>query len=352
LFFIITCSLAQENDVIYNGFQKFLGTIDCYECEQISGGLSHNTQYLCTVNDKKYIVRMLNEPLLIRQSEVLIHLLAANKNIAPKIHYYDTNEYTMVIMDFIEGKTLLLEQACRRDVLDLIVQSVKAVAQFDQNLVMDPDKKDLLVETVQRYETIKNQRGEELDYIIMQALDNVVCVHQVIENAQRPLVVNHHDLHPRNIFFTDNDMAIIDWERAAINYELYDLAIYSIYACLDEYDDYYVLTKYLERSPLDEDVYYFNCLKLMMRVHIALDFFTCTPHIPECISGKPIKDFKYYGTIFAHDSSANSPEFLYAIGISLLQEFFAEYKKFENNMTNMVHLSDGASGKGIGSFSK
>lgn len=328
LFLITICSFAQENSSIYNGFQQFLGAIHSYECEQINGGLSNNTQYLCIVNGKKYIVRMLNEPLPIRQSEVLIHLLAAGKNIAPTIHYYDTNEYTLVIMDFIDGNTLLLEHACRSDVLDIMVQNVKAIAQFDANLVVNSHKKDLLAETVQRYERIKNQRGDELDTMIIQALQQVTVVHQAIENAQRPLVVNHHDLHPRNIFFIDNDVVFIDWERAAINYELYDLAIYSVYACLDECDDYYVLTQYLQRSPSDADIYYFNCLKLMMRVHIALDFFTCTPHIPESAFGEPIKEFKYYATIFAQDTNANSPEFLYAIGISLLQEFFVAYKKF------------------------
>ena len=335
---IVISSFTQENDAIYNGFQQFLGTVRSYEYEQINGGLSNNMQYLCMVNGKKYIVRMLNEPLPIRQSEVLIHLLAASKNIAPTIHYYDTNGYTMVIMDCIDGNTLLLEQACRRDVLGIIAHNVRAIAQFDATLVVDPNKKDLFAETVCRFEKIKNQCGEILDSMIAQALCNLESVNQVIESAQRPLVMNHHDLHPRNIFFTDNDIMIIDWERAAVNYELYDLAIYSVYSCLDEQDDYYLLTEYSQRSPSDSDIYYFMCLKLMMRVHIALDFFTCTPHIPECIFDEPIKEFKYYETIFAQDTNANSPEFLYAIGISLLQEFCSEYKKFENDMAKMIYL--------------
>jgi thiamine kinase-like enzyme len=334
LFLITTCSFTQENDAIYNGFQQFLGTVDSYECEQISGGLSSNTQYLCAVNDKKYIVRMLNEPLPVRQSEVLMHLLAEGKNIAPKIHYYDTNEYALVIMDFIDGQTLSLEQANRRDVLERIAHSIRCITQCDAHLLTKRKKKDLFAETICRYEKIKNQRGEVLDSIITQALCKVACVHQAIESAQRSLVVNHHDLHPRNIFFTNNDIVIIDWERAAINYEWYDLAIYSVYACLGKDDDHYLLTEYLQQPPSDDDLYYFTCLKLMMRVHIALDFFTCTSQIPESVFDEPIKEFKYYATIFAQDTNANSPEFLYAIGVSLLQEFFARYENFENDMAN------------------
>jgi thiamine kinase-like enzyme len=329
---IVTGSFTQENDAIYNGFQQFLGTVHSYECEQVSGGLSSNVQYLCVVNDKKYIVRMLNEPLPIRQSEVLIHVLAASKNIAPTIHYYDTNGYTMVIMDCIDGNTLLLEQACRRDVLDIIAHNVRTIAQFDSNLLVDTNKKDLFAETVCRAEKIKNQCDEILDSMITQALCKLESVNQAIESAQHPLVVNHHDLHPRNIFFTDNHIMIIDWERAAINYELYDLAIYSVYSCLDEDDDHYLLTKYLQRVPSCSDLYCFTCLKLIMRVHISLDFFTCTPHSPACLFDEPIKEFKYYMAIFAQDTNTNSPEFLYAIGISLLQDFFVEYKNFKNDM--------------------
>src|SRR4029078_10564272 len=94
----LSCITTQEES-IFNGFQHFLDNIYSYERKKLVGGLSKNTQYLYTVNDKKYVVRVLGEILSKRQSEVGIHSLAATHGIAPHVYYYD-DAYSFIIMDY------------------------------------------------------------------------------------------------------------------------------------------------------------------------------------------------------------------------------------------------------------
>ncbi len=325
------CAYAtQESDAVYNGFQQFLGTIYQYECEELCGGLSNNTQYVCSANENKYVVRLLKEPLPVRQGEVSTHLLAASYNIAPNIHYYDDREYSFVIMDFIDGQTLLFDQANGHDVLNLVANNVRSIAQIGANVLMSRHKIDLRALMIRYYKKIHACGDPTLNRLLEEALNKFEVVYHAMETESRPLVFGHNDLHPRNIFCLQDDMIIIDWETGAINYELYDLANYSVYACLDAADEYYLLTQYLQCFPSHAELQYFKDVKLLVKVFNAFGFLICLEHIPDSVSMESVKEFNHYARIFAQDTNANAPEFLYALALSLLQEFFEEYKNFEN----------------------
>jgi len=321
----------QKNEAIYNGFKQFLGTIYHYKCVPLNGGLSKNMQYICRVNGNKYVVRMLNEPLPIRKSEIYTHLLAARQHISPHIYFYDDTEYSFVIMDFIEGQTLLVEQASEKEILDLIAQKVRSIAQLDANELITTNKKDVLAETLFYYKKIKEKGCFELNLILEEALYKAGIVYKKIESECRPLVFSHNDLHVRNIFFIHDDIMVIDWETGAINYEWYDLANYSVYSCLHEADEHYLLSEYLQRFPTCSELRHFEDIKLLVKVFNAFGFLICLDGMPQSVSMESIKDFTYYAHVFAQDTNANNSEFLYSLGMSLLQDFFEGYKDFEMN---------------------
>jgi len=316
---------------MYNGFKQFLGDIYNYKCEQLSGGVSYNTQYLCTVNDKKYVVRVLKEPLPTRHNEVSVHLFAANKFFAPMIHYYEHNEeFSFVIMDFINGHTLTLDEAHRFDVLDLMAEKIRLIHQWDASLLPYSSKRDLFAEITENYKKIKNKNlCSFLIPILEEVLHKAEIINQKVKSEQRLFVVNHNDLLPRNIFFTGNNIVIIDWENVGLNDVFYDLASYSMFACLNDEDDFYLLTQYLQRSPLYSDIQHFKCVKLMSRVFDTFSVFAFLDYISESIPMESIEDFMYYQNIFAQDSSINSSEFLYAMTLGQIREFFKEYKRCE-----------------------
>ncbi len=317
----------QEDDIIFNSFKQLSGDIYRYTRKPLHGGLSNNTQSVCTVNERRYVVRALKESFARRHNEIHTHLLAASKGIAPKIHYYD-DDFSFVILDFIDDPTLLIQQAKRYDIVNIIAQKVRLITQFDVSILVNNDAPDLFAQIVADYNQIKDQGNADFNALIDKALHDVESIYHALEKENRPLVFNHNDLHLRNIFFTHDDILIIDWETAALNYELYDLACYSVYACLNEAEDQYLLTHYLQRPPVYSDLQHYHRVKLMLRVFMAFAFLKLLEPMPESVPMEAVKDFEYYMTIFAQDANANSSEFLYALAISFLQEFFKEYDKF------------------------
>lgn len=287
----------------------------------------HTTHNIYTVNDSKYLVRILKEPLLIRQNEVIVHSAAADKFIAPKIyHHQHTKEFSLIIMDFIPESTLSLEQAKDYYTIDFIARKVKSIQELDLNFTLRT--RNLFTVIIENYEKIKN-KNLIIDPIFEEILDKVKIIYQKFENNARPLVISHNDLHPRNIFFTGTDVIIIDWEMVGFNDQFYDLAVYSLCACLNEKDDFYLLKQYLQKDPCSDDMQHFNIVKLLARVTYVFSTFEFLNHIPEVLSVESFNNFEYYENIFAQDSTANSSELLLALGVSQLQLFLEEYKSFK-----------------------
>jgi aminoglycoside phosphotransferase (APT) family kinase protein len=322
--------LLPHNDVIYNGFKQFLGDIYHYKFEQqLLGGIVNSPPCVYRVNDNKYVVRTFKGSPSVRQNRVATHLFAANKCLAPKIyHHHHDDDFSFLIMDFIEVPTLSFEQAHKSEVLALIGQKVRSIAQFDITIATN-NRGNLFDEIMKHYKRIKSKKLLELDPIIEELKSKAEILHQTIKNENRPLVINHNDFHLRNLFFSHDDIVIIDWDRFAQNYEFCDLALYSTCSCLNESDDYSLLAHYLQRTPLSFDIQSFRKIKLMMRIADMVTCFDCVESVPESLPMEAIKDLEYYSIIFAQSANDDSPEFFYALGMSELREFREEYKKLE-----------------------
>ena len=59
-------------------------------------------------------------------------------------------------------------------------------------------------------------------------------------------VLNHHDLNPKNILFTQNSLKIIDWEYAGINDRFFDLACVCVEFKLTKNEEKIVLNNYFK----------------------------------------------------------------------------------------------------------
>lgn len=321
----LICGETDQKESIFNGFTHFLSDIYFYENKPLIGGLSKNKQYLYSVNEKKYVVRVLGEELSKRRGEVVIHCLAADKGIAPKV-YYCADDYSFIIMDFVDDHTLLWQDAREAEVLDLIAQKVHAVKQLDHNAFIYENGWNLFGQINKDYHAIKDQGHEDLNCMIDQAFQSTKIIHQKIENEKRSLVPCHNDLNYRNIFFTEKNIIFIDWEMAGINYDFYDLAYYSVFSCLNEKDDVYLLTRYLAQAPTFGDIAYFKNIKLMIRCCNIFYLLAFLENIPQSIPEESIQDFEFYAYAFSQDAKIISPEFLYKIAFSQLRKFFAELK--------------------------
>lgn len=340
-YFLILCCIIQliaadqliethsEDFLVYNGFKEFLGDIHSYKMEQpLGGGLSNTPPILYSVNGIKYVVRIFKGLLSVRKNHIRANLLVASEHIAPHIYYYvHYDDFSFIIMNFIDSRTLPFEQENNYVIFNCIAQKLKALAQFDP--IETNYKENFFEENMRHYRNIKKKNFKDFDPILEEIKNRSEDIHQKIAYYNRSLVMGHNDFYPRNIFFIHDDIIVIDWDTMGLNYEFGDLASYSIFFCLNQAEDFYLLKQYLQYIPTAEDEDYFKNVKLMVRLCLALNFFAMVEEISESLITEPIKGFKYYAIIFAENSDADSSEFFYKCGMSQLQEFRQEYEPFD-----------------------
>ncbi len=320
---------------LYRRFEAFIGNIHSYKTEPLVGGLLSEAPVLCIVNDKKYVARVFKDSsgeqkYDSRRIKVGIHFFAAQEGLAPKIYNYSVlnDDYDYVIMDFIDTHTLSLEQAHRPEVINCVAHKLNRI----DKLGRDPEtSKETVFDEIMRIQSdIEKKKIPAIEAVLQELNNTVTKLHQSIQNDGRPLIINHNDFHPRNIFFIDNDIKIIDWDTLCLNYQFYDLAGYSLFTCLNKEQDLHLLTEYLECKPTQFDIDYFKKVKLAGRACLVLRGLQFVEAGFEDISVEPMEDFEYYATAFARDNSSDSSEFFYKFGMSQLKELREEYKEFES----------------------
>lgn len=316
-----TVRTAYNRTVLHNAFKSFLPRVDSFDIKVLDGGLSETRhKFKCCVNGKYYVACMLSDILPEREKEVRSHILAAQQGCAPTIYYHDA-DYSLVIMDFMPGRTISLQELAMPIVLDQCVCAVKAIENF--KIGMPPH--DIFERIKGCYASLLEQQVE-FPYPLAKAMEFIDRVQKKINQQQRPLVFCHNDLHPRNIFFTNQKISIIDWECANISYAMYDLAKFSVYSCLDDKADLYLLTRYLEQEPSEQDLSYFKWIKLVARLTdalVILSYLDGLKHLLATHNTTGLKDYEHYQRLYADAITENSsPEFLFALGLSQLKEFF------------------------------
>ena len=308
------------HDTIYDAFQQFIHPINFYKTEQLKGGCTDNTQYLCIVNEKKYVARLLSSSYPERKKEISMHLHYADQGIAPHVYYY-ANDYSFIIMDFIESKTLTLEDAQKDDVLKNMAH---VMSRFNEAAI---DYKSDRHGDIVRWYNVTKENNSCMPVLLENAFAALESIDEALEKESRPLVLNHNDIHPRNLFLLDNNIICIDWEEVGMNYVFYDLANYSLYACLNDKQEYDFLTHYLKHIPSQSEWSYFKKVKLLSYLWNVFAWFAFLGPIPDNIS--PVKDFSYYATIFAHNKHVEEPFFFFELAFALLNNFSQEYESFK-----------------------
>lgn len=321
-FFIAADDVAKKDLIILaNAFQQFLPYVDVIEATSLCGGSDTiRKKFYCTVNGKKYIACMLSASYSERKKEVETHLQAMKHGIAPTLYYYDS-DYTIEIMDFIEGQTLSIMESAQPYVLEEVAQAVYFLGTLKLDI---PQKK--LFACIHNYYDELMTRKSFISELLIKAMQALEPLENYVKAEDYAIVVCHSDLHPRNLFFQQQKLLIIDWEEAALCYEFFDLSCYSIFANLNDTLDLYLLQKYLQHTPTQREIKKFRVMKLIVRLYDALGMLSRLENIHEFSSLEPqsLKSYSYYEAIFANDPDENSSDFFYRLGLSQLLEFLKQ----------------------------
>jgi len=216
----------------------------------LNGGMTLTQIFLLTINDKKYILRILSprNDMASKINEIRAHTYAAQIGLAPPLTYVD-EKLQFMIMPYIEGHNLSLKDLDNPKVLKKIGGSLAKLhrykGEFNQN-------------KPQIYRTQRHLlRAQEEKVALPSAYQGIYEKYhkEGLELNKNPksLVLCHGDLNPTNIIVSkDGNIYFIDWTSATLDNRYTDLGYFSLVNGLNDNQSRVFLNAYFGQDLTDK----------------------------------------------------------------------------------------------------
>ncbi len=246
---------------------------------------------------KKYVFRIFRavQSAEVTKREIAAMKLASSTGIGPNINYVADDESTL-LMDFIEGNTLTLEEAKERENCKKIAAMIRKAHRMERN---SHPSHTLIEDAVTKYGELGFTDHLEGGLTLIRKLD------EELSQFEGAKVDTHGDLTPRNIFLDSG--LLIDWTYSRWEDPFYDLSYFSLFHDYSEQEEQHLLASYLERSPTSEEKNRFHLTKKILLVNFSFIFQSIEQELTQKIdSSRPLEPWSYYVQLFA--SNPDPPE--------------------------------------------
>lgn len=220
----------------------------------LAGGLS-DRNVLFQVDGMKYVLHNIET-----DSELYMMKEAAKLNAAPRV-LASFPDKKLVVMEFIPCNTITPQDAQKHArEIGSSLKKVHHIPLSHENGVgfvrANQVRWDYIQEQAARYNT-------ELSRSLLETSEKAMKIFEdVMRSVDLQKKVNvHTDLHPRNLFWTDNRFLIIDWESASHGHPYFDLASLSVLLALGEQEEKELLEGYFGKAPTNEEMSEYMLLK-------------------------------------------------------------------------------------------
>ena len=212
----------------------------------LSDGIT-NENYWISLNNKQYVLR-LNTPDsarlgLNRQLETLIMKKVSELKLIPKILFQ--NDYpSFRLSKWITGTAWTKDSFKQRINLNRLAETLKQLHALPH---LEFPTIDLLAR-LEHYRSMIQQRHGQLPDIEKQLLSKTIKSYSNLRNSMTPCLC-HNDLSAANILELQpnnhSQLCFLDWEYAAVNEPLFELAVICIINELSDADKNYLLQAYM-----------------------------------------------------------------------------------------------------------
>lgn len=230
-----------------------------FELKPLGGGYSGGHIYTFDCNGKQYIARRtggIYGPKGIVQ-EIAILQEANRAGICPDM-LYANSETGLIIMERIDN--LLPAEFCP----GLIAASDELMGQLIEHLRRMKSLKpiqDIVTDRSDRFELQKAMGTINVQSLSIAIQDTLKeCLSWPIETEK---VLNHNDLHMRNLLYDGKKLFIIDWERAGWGPRDHDAATICNNQMMTREAGVVFYERFLQRKPTTDEVVRFNRLRVM-----------------------------------------------------------------------------------------
>jgi hypothetical protein len=196
-----------------------LGSAAIVSARPVTGGVSGAAVFLIEARDRRFVLRLEGPASPLRNPHQYIAMrIAAEKGIAPRIHYLDASEQ-VVMMDFIEDRPLETYPGGREG----LARAIGTMLRQLQSLPLFPDFVDY-PSLVDRLWTHVCKTGLFAQGVLDAASQRLAELRKAYALHPEQYVSSHNDFLPRNVLFDGERLWLIDWENSYRNDPLIDLA--------------------------------------------------------------------------------------------------------------------------------
>ncbi|MEP0520551.1 MAG: phosphotransferase [Hyphomicrobiales bacterium] len=225
---------------------------------ELSGGIT-NVNYLVDDAGKKYVAR-LGEDIPVHQV-MRFNELAASKaahaaGISPAVRHHESG---VLVLDFVESKTLGAKNVRAQPMLERILPLIKSCHQDIPKHLRGAVLTFWVFHVVRDYAATLNDSESAHKKI----LQDLLKANEALEAVSSPteIVFGHNDLLPANFLDTGERLWLIDWDYAGFNSPLFDLGGLASNNDLSHDQEVWLLENYFERSINDALLHRYSAMK-------------------------------------------------------------------------------------------
>ncbi|MEH6726718.1 MAG: choline/ethanolamine kinase family protein [Hyphomicrobiales bacterium] len=250
------------------------------EATELSGGIT-NVNYLVQDGSRKYVARLGNdipEHQVMRFNELAASRAAHAAGISPAVRH---SEPGVLILDYVESRTLAAEDVQDQAMLERILPLVKACHHEIPKHVRGPVLTFWVFHVVRDYAATLLEGGSSH----VSLLSELLSYADRLEGASSPidLVFGHNDLLPANFLDDGTRLWLIDWDYAGFNSPLFDLGGLASNNQLSQAQETWLLETYFEQPVTAELLHRYSAMKcasllretmwsMVSEIHSDLDF--------------------------------------------------------------------------------
>ncbi len=222
---------------------------DPVEPTPITGGMT-NSNFAVEHGGERFFVRIGNDiPMhgVIRWNEVAASRAAHAAGISPEVVH---DEPGVIVLRFIEGKTLTAEDVRERSQLERIVPLLRRCHDDVPAHFRGPVLAFWVFQVLRSYaQTVTTDGGR-----LAERIPGLMAIAGMLEEAVGPirLVFGHNDLLAANLVDDGDRLWLIDWDYAGLNSPLFDLAGLASNSELPPEDEAWLLQTYTGTPVTDE----------------------------------------------------------------------------------------------------
>lgn len=216
----------------------------------LEGGIT-NVNFVVDDDGRKYVVRVGDDiPVhqVMRFNELAASRAAEAAGISPPVRYHEDG---VLVIDFIDGRTLGEEDIRRSGMLERVLPVVRRCHQVLPGLLRGPALMFWVFHVVRDYGWTLEAQGSRHVAVLTALRDAADALERAVGRID--IVFGHNDLLAANFIDDGERIWLIDWDYAGFNSPLFDLGGLASNSGLSAEQEDWLLEEYFEQ-PLDDSL--------------------------------------------------------------------------------------------------